>query len=1138
MDSIWSILGLKPTRDVSAVRRAYAQKARTCHPEENPEGFLKLRKAYQAALDFVEEAAEGSPDIGETGAGSPDIGEAGAGGPDIGEAGAGSPDIGETGAGGEDIVRSEAGYPDTGEAAGANQEEEGWTLDHRPKYEIESNSYADHEAIQGFLKLYTGKQRKDQKKWLDYFTSDAFLDVAWEPGFTELLLEQILRLEGECPVNREFLIWLCTAYQFTVHRAVYQNPDGSGRTEFQFQVSAGARFDGQESVFEIATKGPVPKKPRGNEWAVSQSFSEYRRLVSMAEEDVWSEREIGEFSEIIGRYAAGYITDKCQQRGDMDYERHPAGLRLITHFFRREGLPEELYRITWRKLELETAVMGRAKLLYGSLREIILDRLPELAGQQRENYGKLREDFLKYAVGTCKLHGENAGADAEDIRKTDIFFAREDFQRALLDRRFVEEEMLHTWVNEDRCDYYLQRVITFYTEHEAAPCAGRVVGRAKEMLKLQKLADRLQKDRETGAGEGVVSLKRNPFFRHWLNTGFYQARDPESGRELSEYLNRELPYLPEWSRAFLETTEGEIFPKAVTCILGRDTLEVCFHLRYMEFMLNREPVYRPCLEWERVAEVEDMDTFFFCLPVTVTAYDHYSTVKEEIRKRLADTAAPEDGREVIAACLAGRVCSLPLPGEAGLGMDWEEEEPLEIRPLPPESLLPFEVFAEDTEHLYGCEWIERSRVLRLFEQLPIGRQMLRGGQCDGVEDAGNAIALARQMLEETLVPPRIPVDLLVNLPDAVYSMPDFSALRGDRDIPFLWSRPVELLGGASVEERNTEMPGPVTRERLEELLAGFASDRLERLELSWNIAAPMGQEQDYDTRRSLVFLKEGSRYACLYFDDFRAKSYALLEKPELYGKVRENLEFVSFRRGRLFRQVIHRSFSSIRRRLDVIFRQVSWPNNVQFMAGGIWDYAVNVSCGRSKYNLDKQLLADFPMERAHNRQDAPFYFFSYPVSAAWVDGQGGMEKLEIGPADGFKLQQLMHRFLKGGFSRLRLSWGREEGRRKHIVLLQEGGRFLMAWLQEEKHTAEYHVADTGTYMDVEGKNYPKDTFQGRVIPAYLIHESVMPLRNALELLLVNLSQPDVITGKMAEYAGEKPVKPRPFETLWEELVGN
>ena len=54
MDELWTVLGLEATKDVSAIKRAYAEKAKTCHPEEDPEGFMKLRQAYQAALAYAE----------------------------------------------------------------------------------------------------------------------------------------------------------------------------------------------------------------------------------------------------------------------------------------------------------------------------------------------------------------------------------------------------------------------------------------------------------------------------------------------------------------------------------------------------------------------------------------------------------------------------------------------------------------------------------------------------------------------------------------------------------------------------------------------------------------------------------------------------------------------------------------------------------------------------------------------------------------------------------------------------------------------------------------------------------------------------------------------------------------------------
>ena len=1070
MDGIWTTLGLEPTSDSSAIKRAYAEKAKTCHPEEDPEGFLQLRQAYQAALAWAEK--------GET-----------------------------PPAAGPEEVRPERPAP----------EDEGWSLDEKPALWDEGpNPFADHPAARAFRELYTGKRRKDPKAWMDYFTSGDFLDVAWERRFAGLLLEEVTRLEGEYPPSKEFISWLYIAYQFTVNR------------QREFQMMEWAQFDGQDFIFEIAKKAQLPKALRGNEWAMSCSFQEYLRMVHMAEHGTWNEQKIGQCSAIIGRYAAGYITDKCQQRGDMDYERHPAGLRLMTRFFRRDGLPEELYRIIWEKLDLKTALMGRANILYGPLRELALERLPELARQQKVSFANLRKDFSDYAVSTYKKRGENAQATDEDIRRTDDFFSREDFQQALLDRRFVEEDMLHTGVTEARCDYFLHRVIQFYKEHQDAPCAQLVRERAREMLGYQDLADRLRRDQDAELEEIRPTLTSSPFFRHWLNTGFYQTQDRETKQPLLGYLNQKLPYLPEWSRKFLEVKDGEApSPEPVDCTLGNDHIEVRFHLRYMSFLRNGEQIYRPCLPWERVSALRDTDTFFFLLPVTMEPYNQYEAVKGEILRRLENTAAPEEGRELIAACLADQVCGLPIPDAVGLEPAFErDEESGEEEPLPPEAFLPFEVYAENTEVLYVCTWFQQDQILALFQQTPYGRQLVRDGKFEGIEDAQTAVALANQLLDDQLHPKDFPMEALKVLPEAVYIQWDNSVVCHDEDPRPRWSIPRELHGD------------DVQADRLKEYLEFFAAGQVERLEWSWKCAFPADEPpMDYEPRRSLVLMKSGGRYVCLYFDDFCAESYALLEKPEIYGQNKRIPDAVPFRQSSLFPDVIHGNFFTIRRHLEKIFSQVSWPNNVKFMAGRIWSHAINVDHGRVKYNLDKQLLGDFPMDRAHNRPDAPFYFYEYPNSAVRIDADGSAAALEVTEGNRIRVQQLLTEFLAGEGQRLRLTWKKTVGTRWHIVLTQDGGRFLMAWIREDKRTVEFHAADKWTYMDVEGKKYPKDTFLGKVTPAYLIHD-LPTLRNALDLLLANMDHPERVTSPIGEYAWEKPGKPRPYEVLWAELVGD
>jgi hypothetical protein len=53
---IWQELGIEPSGDRAAIRRAYAERLRRVHPEDDPEGFQRLRAAYEAALGSLEGA--------------------------------------------------------------------------------------------------------------------------------------------------------------------------------------------------------------------------------------------------------------------------------------------------------------------------------------------------------------------------------------------------------------------------------------------------------------------------------------------------------------------------------------------------------------------------------------------------------------------------------------------------------------------------------------------------------------------------------------------------------------------------------------------------------------------------------------------------------------------------------------------------------------------------------------------------------------------------------------------------------------------------------------------------------------------------------------------------------------------------
>lgn len=49
----WGLLGIDPTRDEEEIRRAYARQLKYCHPEEEPERWARLHRAYRSALSYA-----------------------------------------------------------------------------------------------------------------------------------------------------------------------------------------------------------------------------------------------------------------------------------------------------------------------------------------------------------------------------------------------------------------------------------------------------------------------------------------------------------------------------------------------------------------------------------------------------------------------------------------------------------------------------------------------------------------------------------------------------------------------------------------------------------------------------------------------------------------------------------------------------------------------------------------------------------------------------------------------------------------------------------------------------------------------------------------------------------------------------
>lgn len=63
MKKIWEILGIQKTKDATKIKDAYYEKLSKVNPEDNQEGFMRLRKAYEEAIEYTKSEEEEKGEI-------------------------------------------------------------------------------------------------------------------------------------------------------------------------------------------------------------------------------------------------------------------------------------------------------------------------------------------------------------------------------------------------------------------------------------------------------------------------------------------------------------------------------------------------------------------------------------------------------------------------------------------------------------------------------------------------------------------------------------------------------------------------------------------------------------------------------------------------------------------------------------------------------------------------------------------------------------------------------------------------------------------------------------------------------------------------------------------------------------------
>lgn len=1006
----WDLLGLEPTRDTGAIRRAYAAAAARYNPEEHPEEFLAVRRAYEQAMAYArgQEQPDAPPE-------------------------------------------TPAPQPQPAESAGpAKQEAEtgGFTL----WEETQGEGGFPCPALERFEELYRSKQRRDRKQWDLWFTSPEFLAVFHDPRFTHALWQAVDQAGEEFPPPKEFQLALAVAYRYRAE--VY-------RAHTEFVLEQGAGFEGVNHILRIAGLGPLVRKLQGNDVVLSVAYQDYDTLCGLARAGRWEQPDLERLQKVLIRYSSAYLKEKCSGRPET--ERNIVSMRLLEAFFNDHSLPVDAYEVLWNIFDLNSAIMGRSKVFYGRLREIVLAKAPEVCAP-RERFVELRTAYIDLGSEVQAAGGEDSPRGRALVER---FMAREDFQRAIRNRVFVRDELLPHWCSWFSNPHLLQALSALYEADQTLPYAHSVVEAIRQALLQREGEMAAKREREQLAqlamediGPESCTLSNPLFLRYFLQTAFYWAEGQEQ-ESLYALLDREFSSNQVWNQQLAQAELSRSIPltQSGTDETGQSVqrtmeIQLLFHQFYVEYRMDGQVLCNLELPFWGLAQLEDDELFLLLLPILSAFQDEREEVQAHLRERLARLGLPDTLLSRTAEALAGEAaCLVPTEGGAAI-----------LRPAR---------FCQEAEgELYSCAWYGNGQLLA-FRRTADGLGLLREFCRDGVSSLQDAWRISTEIFKEVFAPAPSPDELNTGLCQHLHV--EYSAM------------PSQDFEGEAI-----------TPALLAQLLQGFEVKQVTRLVVNHNLVLLWSQP-------SFVTDAQPGTCALLRFrDDAHARDGLLSDWESYYYGQADQTPQLPFRMGTLPDYLVHRTPQKPIETLVALLNGIDSGN-------GRWSNKVDLYNTEYHYYYYKRTQGCFSMEECGGALLRRRYVLNKtPLRFAYQESGGTVTRLEVNAATRLTLTDQLVRFEMGGLDYLSLSWELEELGPVHLVLLHQRAdkerRDLAVLIQDSPQSIDYLVADRWEYINTDRK-VRKAEFRGRMIPRYLIHYDFAGLRDFLDLFFLSLPRP-------------------------------
>ena len=622
----WSILKIAPTTSKREIRKAYAAQAEMCHPEEQPEQFALLQEAYQIALKFQKQEVVWEIES-ENEADKEEI---------------------------EDKLEALEEPKDESQGHLMAVWQESW--------KEEQNRRQNTGVMQELRLIFENpKAAKGNKGWAEFCKSDMFLEKYFDEEFAETLdyyLEnQTIYELSELPQG--FLVEMAIAYGMIpeMDGCLYQSAGIPMRKVISKYWNQQPEMWRLQRGMRILMR--EENKPR------IRAFSDYIHLRTLEKQELLlEEKEEAWFSSVS--YGAAFYLYELNKTINK-YTRSTTILRLFAYWISKENMPYFLVRRIYEHYQLAGIETSYYYVAYKELKEVILNKYPDIEADDAQDAIK-KWMFRLIEIESAFMARAAVNFEPETLEETEEIhqlFASEAWEE-YWDHPFMMQRLLKkTYFNN------IPLTIAQYLHDAYSSKDGIVTKDCRELVEKSMAAILIY---QKAVGETPVEFWEYLFMRGFGICTREVVPDEIGGNNLNDdwqkYIYDNEIYLPAymkakyrvqdvWQKKFVgyDVETGRIEnPKFYEFVLpDGDVIKAEYHLHFIAYYRNGEPVHKPYLSYEKFEAYEkDLtvpEEFFFLLALSCITTDNRKAAKALALKWLSKTPLIDTTFPVIADCI-------------------------------------------------------------------------------------------------------------------------------------------------------------------------------------------------------------------------------------------------------------------------------------------------------------------------------------------------------------------------------------------------------------------------------------------------------------------------------------------------------